>query len=90
MFVCMYGFPASFVGAEKTWAHVLLSTQSLKSGFLRNPSLNSLAGRILTFRDPLFEHFFGKFVKKVVFSCKNQRFGDSEASHPAVHGLSST
>ena len=32
-FVCLYGFPASFVGAEKTWAHVLLSTQSLKSEF---------------------------------------------------------
>ena len=33
LFVCLYGFSASFVGAEKTWAHVLLSTQSLKSGF---------------------------------------------------------
>ena len=89
VFVCVYGFPASFVGAEKTWAHVPLSTQSLKRGFLRNPSLNSLAGRILTFRDPLFEHFFGNVVKKVVLPCKNQRFWDSEASHPAAHGLSS-
>ena len=65
-FVCLYGFPASFVGAEKTWAHVLLSTQSLKRGFLRNPSLNSLAGRILTFRDPLFEHFFELFAFVVI------------------------
>ncbi len=23
----------------------------------------------------------------MVLPCKNQRFGDSEASHPAVHGL---
>ena len=68
---------------------MLLSTHSLKSGFLENPALIALGGRIWRFRDPLFEHFFGKFVKKVVFSCKNQRFGDSEASHPAVHGLSS-
>ena len=74
LFVCVYGFPESFVGAEKTWEHVPLSTQSLKRGFLRNPSLTSLAGRISTFRDPLFEHFFGSFVKKVVLHCKNKRF----------------
>ena len=58
LYVCMYGFSASFVGAEKTWAHVLLSTQSLKSELLRNPSLISLASRIWTFWDPLFKHFW--------------------------------
>ena len=65
---------------------MLLSTHSLKSGFLENPALIALGGRIWRFRDPLFEHFFGKFVKKVVLPCKNEHFMVSEASRPAAHG----
>mgnify|MGYP001253448471 CR=1 FL=1 len=68
---------------------MLLSTHSLKSGFLENPSLIALGGRIWSLRDPLLEHIFWIFVKKMVLPCKNEHFMVSEASRPAAHGLSS-
>ena len=78
----------SFVWAEKTWAHVLLSTQSLNSGFLENPSLIALAGRRWTSGS----HFCSTFLifVKMVLLCENEHFMVSEASRPAAHGLSST
>ena len=55
---------------------MLLSTHSLKSGFLENPSLIALGGRIWSLGDPLFEHFFGNFVKKKWFCLvKTNMFG---------------
>ena len=67
---------------------MLLSTHSLKSGFLENPSLIALGGRIWSLRDPLLEYIFCFFVKKG-FACTNEYFMVSEASRPAAHNLSS-